>query len=323
MVEIICSALQWAEGDLLPSKNIHVISHEKVTHTTYSIVYKINTENDVVYLKQVPKELFLEARTLSFFYKQGIKYIPELIGQNDELNCFVMKSAGEQSLRQIFNGKIDIHPLKQGIVNYTKIQRRLEDKTKQLLSLGAHDWRLNCFAEQYHELIIDDKLLLSDGITRDELKTLQQLYPQCVNLCEELAQYQIPETLNHCDFQENNMLYDKQTGDINIIDWGEVAITHPFFSLCGFWWNIRHFYHVTESDPIYQALKLSCIKPWSDLYPEKILLDCLDIADKLNGVFAALSYAHLYQVTQHQDKSVAQEHHGAIAGCLRTFMDVH
>jgi len=319
----INKALQWAQSDLLTAKNVHVISHEKVTHTTYSIVYKINTENDVVYLKQVPRELFLEARILSFFGKQGFKHIPELIGQNDELNCFVMRSAGDQSLRQIFNGKIDINPLKQGIINYTKIQRRLEDKARQLLSLGAHDWQLNQFSEKYRELIEDERLLLNDGVTQDELKALHQLSPKCISLCEDLAQYQIPETLNHCDFHENNMLYDNQTGNINIIDWGEVAITHPFFSLCGFLWNVRHFYHVTESDSIYQALKLSCIKPWLDLYSEKILLDCLDIADKLNGVFAALAYAHLYKVTQYQDKSVAKEHHGAIAGCLRTFLRVH
>jgi aminoglycoside phosphotransferase (APT) family kinase protein len=46
-------------------------------------------------------------------------------------------------------------------------------------------------------------------------------------LCADLAAFKIPETLSHCDFQFNNMLFDKKTDEINIIDWGETVITQP------------------------------------------------------------------------------------------------
>jgi len=316
-------ALRWAEKQISSSKKLQLINHEKIAHTTYSIVYKLTLENGEMYLKIVPSQLFLEAKTLQFLRAQDCRHIPEILAQNEQLSCFLMKSCGSQPLRQCFDDKINIEQLKQGIVNYTKIQRKVEKQTERLLALGAHDWRVKQFSAAYLELTQDSELLLRDGLTQNEINHLQRQYPRFLQRCKSLMQYNLPETLNHCDFHDNNMLYVKQTGDINIIDWSEVAVTHPFFSLSGLLWNLKHFYHMTEKEPAYQALKQHCIRPWLDLHDKDILLKCFNIADKLDGVFAALIYAHLYRVTQNQEKSVELEHRGAIAGCLRTFLKIN
>ena len=323
MNEKIKQALDWANKYLASYKKPTVFKHEKIIHTSYSIVYKIQTADEVFYLKQMPEALFSEPKALGFLKKQGAQNIPNVLAESDDLYCFLMTSCGDISLRHLFKGKIDLTKLNQGISSYTKIQRLVENKVDQLLLLGIPDWRLNRFASLYYQLIQQDKLLLDDGLTKKEIDRLHQLYPTCIKLCEDLSKYMIPETISHCDFHENNMLLDRKTGRINIIDWGETVIAHPFFSLQGCLWNIIHFNELKRTDLAYHKLQSRCVAPWLDLYDEEKLLEALNIADQLNGVYAALGYERIYAATEGQPKSVQQEYHGSIAGCLRSFLSLN
>ena len=313
-------ALQWAKQYLTSHEKSTILNHHIVVETSYSIVYKIETSRSTVYLKQVPNALFLDPQTLRFLHQHGCKNIPEIIAENADLNCFMTASCGNISLRHLFNGKVNFEQLKQGIINYTDIQRRLENSIQPLLTLSTPDWRLDKFSALYKQLIQQNQLLLDDGLTNKEIDCLHELYPTCVHLCETISQYNIPETINHCDFQENNMLLDKKSGAINIIDWGETAVTHPFFSLNGCLWNITYFHKIKETDDTYRQLQSQCVAPWLNLYDEATLLEILDKTNQLLGIFAALGYKRLYDITKNQLKTVQQEHPGSIAGCLRTFL---
>lgn len=163
-------------------------------------------------------------------------------------------------------------------------------------------------------------MLLSDGLTQTEINKLQLLAPTCTEICNELTKYKIPNTINHCDFHENNMLLDKQLNEINIIDWGETVITNPFLSLNGCLWNITYFNSIKPTDKEYLTLQKYCVADWLDLYTKETLLKAFNIANKLLRIFAALAYKHMYESTANQISSVRKERQGAIAGCLRTFM---
>lgn len=314
-------ALQWAFEYLVSNNKLEIVKHEKIVQTSYSLVHKINTTQNIVYLKQTPETLFQESKTLTYLNKQGCQNIPTIIAENKFLNCFLMTSCGGESLRHLFKEKIDLNMLNIGILNYTKIQRTLENRPSQLIALGIPNWRLEKFSSLYHQLIQRDELLMSDGLTEKEITQLNESYRTCLDLCEALSKYQLPETMNHCDFHENNMLLNKNTGDISIIDWGETVLSHPFFSLNGCLWNITYFYQIKQTDKIYRKLQRQCIAPWLELYEEKNLLDALNIANQLNGIFAALSYEQIYNATMDQTQTVQQEHPGSIAGCLRSFLN--
>ncbi len=313
-------ALQWAINHLSFDKNMHVLSHRVIVETSYSIVYQIESSQDTFYLKQVPKALFLEPYTLKFLHTSQCTSIPEIIAENKRLNSFITTSCGDISLRHLFQGEINMDMLKRGIDAYTRIQRQLENKTESLFKLGIPDWQLHQLPIKYNELINNTDLLKNDGLTPKEIAQLYQLIPTCIELCEKAAQYYIPETINHCDIHENNMLLDNKTGAINIIDWGECVVTHPFLSLNGCLWNLTYFNKIKESDADYRKLQLQCISPWKNQYDETTLLEILGITNQLLGIFAALSYERLYQMTQDESYTVQQEHPGSIAGCLRTFL---
>lgn len=314
-------ALQWALEYLVAKYKLDIVNYEKIVETSYSVVHKINTTQQIVYLKQAPETLFIESETLTYLNKQGCRNIPILIAENKLLNCFLMRSCGDESLRHLFKGKILVNMLNTGIHNYTEIQRTLENSSSELIASGMLDWRLEKFPLLYSQLIQQDELLISDGLIEKELIQLNELYSACVSLCGELSKYQVPETINHCDFHENNMLLNKRTGEISIIDWGETVLSHPFFSLNGCLWNITYFYQIKQTHKVYKELQRQCITPWLELYEEKQLLEALNSANQLNGIFAALSYERMYRATRGQSQTVQQDHPGSIAGCLRSFLN--
>jgi len=313
-------ALQWAIEDLTSRRKVDVLSHKIVVETSYSIVYQIDTSQGLVYLKQVPKPLFLEPYTLRFLHESQCRHIPEVIAENKQLQCFITTSCGDISLRHLFQGQINMDMLKRGIDIYTNIQRQLEDKTDALLAMKLPDWRLHQFPTHYEALINKTSLLKHDGLTSKEIEQLHKLVPTCVRLCEKIAQYKIQETISHCDIHENNMLLDKKTKAINIIDWGETVVTHPFFSLNGCLWNITYFNKIKPSDTEYHELQSQCVSMWSTQYDNSTLLKILNLTRQLLGIYAALSYERLYQMTQNESYTVQQEHPGSIAGCLRSFL---
>ncbi|HAT8183517.1 TPA: phosphotransferase [Legionella pneumophila] len=314
-------ALKWALEYLRLSVEFKIVDQQKIIDTSYSTVHKIITsKSNIYYLKQTPEMLYLEPKTITYLHEQQCHHIPRIIAENKHLNCFLMLSCGDETLRNLFKEKIDLEMLKSGISNYTKIQRAVENKLPQLIRLGIPDWRLEKISSLYDQLIQQEELLISDGLSKNEITLLNKAHEICINLCESLSKYQISETINHCDFHENNMVLNQNTGNISLIDWGETVIAHPFFSLNGCLWNMTYFYQIKQTDKIYGTLQRQCVTPWLDLHDETALLDALKIANQLNGVFAALSYKRIYDATMAQPQTVQQEHPGSIAGCLRSFL---
>lgn len=312
--------LSWAIKHL-ELLNTSLIKHEKVIDTSYSKVYKLTTNQNIYYLKQTPETLFIEPKTIQHLRKFGCSHIPKFVAENKDLYCFLMESCGDQSLRHLFNGQIQMDMLKAGITNYTNIQRKVEQHTAELLNLGVFDWRIEKFSSLFVNLIQQEELLMSDGLSLEEIKQLNQAIGTCEALCEKLIETSIPETINHCDFHDNNMLIDKKTGKISIIDWGETVISHPFFSLNGCLWNLTYFQNITTQDNTYKEIQKHAIAPWLDSFDEDKLLEALTIANHLNGIFAALGYELMYQATIGLERTVQQEHPGSIAGCLRSFLN--
>lgn len=314
------AATQWAI-DYLESHHCRLIAIQKIVEPAHSIVKKISTSQGIFYLKQTPPALFLEPDTISLFQAQGCQHIPTVIAKNDRYYSFLTTDCGDATLRTLFSKeKIDMDLLARGISHYVSIQRNLENDTPQLIAINLPDWRLDKFPLLYRALMQETDLLIADGLTPKEITALNQAYDFCVEQCERLSKYKIPETINHCDFHDNNMLLSQKTGEISIIDWGETVIGHPFFSLNTCLWNLTYFHKIKPDDIQYQALQQICVSPWLSNHKESDLITAFNITNDLLGVFAALSYKRMYEATANQSKTVQEEHPGSIAGCLRSFL---
>jgi hypothetical protein len=138
---------------------------------------------------------------------------------------------------------------------YAELQRGEADRAEENLAHGVPDQRLANWPTRYAELLQEDLPL-----TPDEVRCLTDFAPRFVELCEELAQHQIPSSIQHDDLHYNNLFVD---GDqLRILDWGDSSISHPFVSLVVPLRFLREFNGLDPADAWFKRLQEAYAEPW-------------------------------------------------------------
>ena len=276
-----------------------------VVHTPWSVVIKAEMGQDCYYLKKTPSELFIEHQVIDLI-KQVIPNAPiaTVIFVNHELNSFIMNSCGHYSLHTKFNGSLDGKWLIKGITSYIKIQRALEPHIDDFMAIGVPDWRIARIPELYIELLENKEVLIEEGLSHHDMAQLMGLVPKIRSICEFLSKYPIKETLVNCDFNENNMILNESTGQISIIDWGEVVISHPLFSLASHLHNTTIRYKLESKGQLIESMKQRCLSSWFDVADKQELDDIYHNIQRILPIFVALSIYRLQVATNNKSKEM-------------------
>ncbi len=279
--------LKWGT-DCLVSKG-YTIEHapEIVLSTPWSTMIRFSTSTSDFYLKQTPPAISAEPQIIQLLSEQFHASVPIVIASNDDLHCFLMRDAGKV-LRATLKEKFSPDLLCQAIKEYAAIQRSTEEHVEKFLKFGVPDWRLDKLPILYDQMINQTDFLKADGMTDKELQTLQALSPQILAQCEVLSSYGIPETIGIPDFNDNNTLFDPNTKRMTFIDWGEAAITHPFFSLYNCLEQAITHHGVTEADQTYNKLQDACHENWLGLATKEQLLEVFNLAMQLRNIYGVL-----------------------------------
>lgn len=306
-------AIEWSMKELKLTEINPVI----VTQTPWSSVLKINTGNEFVYLKQMPKLIALEANIIEILHDKFNATVPTIIAINHELNCFLMKDAGT-SLRGILKNKFDTDLLCKAIEQFTSLQITVSNHIDVFLNIGVPDWRLNKLPDLYKEAIAKKDLLIDDGLSEIEVNKLEALLPKVTYLCQKLSAYSIKQSIVQPDFNDNNNLIDDKSQNITLIDLGEIAISHPFFSLINFLHVIKKHHTLTDKDDAYLKIKDACLKNYMNFESEKNILDVFEIAHILWFVYGLLASDRLMQACGKEQLISFQ--HGKLSIMLKEFI---
>jgi hypothetical protein len=285
------SILKWATDSLNSKGYSQEYLPEIMLETPWSNVIRFSTSKGCVYLKQPALLLSQEAKIIRLLTEQFQASVPHVIAVNDDLHCFLMKDAG-QTLRTYLKTEFKPELLYQSIQKFTAIQRTTENAIEPFLELGIPDWRIHKLPQLYDELINQVAFLKAEGLTDKELQIIQDLSPQIAEECELLSQYSIKNTIVQSDFNTNNILINPDTKELTFIDLGEIAITHPFFSLHNFLYQAIIHHGVEEGDRIYQQLQEACIENWLELGTKNHLLKGLILAKKLWSIYSVIAHYH-------------------------------
>ncbi len=291
--------LQWVMAVL----NEPLVDVCTVVKTPWSKVLKINTCSQVVYLKQTPKLIGLEAEIIQLLRDRFQAAVPAIIAYNAELNCFLMKDAGI-SLRSILKQKFDTDLIVKAIEQFTSLQIAVADHVNVLLDIGVPDWRLDKLPNLYEQAILRRDLLIADGLSEVEINDLAAACQKISDLCQKLSSYSIKQTIVQPDFSDNNTLIDHKSATITTIDLGEISISHPFFSLLNCLQQVKKHYELNENDNSYHKIKNACLKNYMNFESEKNLLNALKIAQVLWYVYGLLAHERLMQACG-QEKMIA------------------
>jgi hypothetical protein len=279
--------LKWGSDYLTASGHIIELAPEIVLSTPWSTMIRFSTTTGDFYLKQTPAAISKEPQIIQLLSDKFHASVPDVIASNTELHCFLMRDAGKV-LRAILKEKFSSDLFCRAIKEYGELQRATENDVEAFIQLGVPDWRLNKLPMLYDQLLNEVDFLKAYGMIDEELQKLQELRPQLLAQCELLASYGIPETIGIPDFNDNNTLFDLNTKKMTFIDWGEAAITHPFFSIYNCLEQAINHHGVKEADQIYRKLQDACQANWSDLVTRDQILEVFNLAMQLRIIYGIL-----------------------------------
>lgn len=295
---------------------------EEVQNTPWSYVIRFVTSNGYIYLKHTPELLALEAGIIQILHDQFHASVPVVISHNAELNCFLMQDAGK-SLRGILKQKFDENLLCKAIDQLTSLQLVVADRVDVFLDMGVPDYRLEKLPSLYEQTLLQKEMLITDGLSEIEIRKLQTLLPKVSDLCKRLSSYSIKQTIVQPDFNDNNTLIDEISQTITIIDLGEIAISHPFFSLINCLHVIKKHHGLTDKDNTYLRIKEACLKNYMKFESKKNLIDAFEIASILIFIYGALCSYRLMIACDKSKFTSSFQRHGRPSDPLKEFITAY
>lgn len=312
--------VDWGRQYLLSNGYILKVHQPKIVQSTpWSYVVKFTTNNGLIYLKHMPALLSLEATIIKTLHNQFHAPVPHVIAVNDQLNCFLMSDAGV-SLRMVLKEKFDTALLCEAIEQFSSLQLAVSDQLTPFLEMGVPDWRLDKLPSLYQQLLLKEEILIADGLTELELEELVVLTSVVSDLCKQLSDYVITETIVQPDFNENNNLIEQSTNKITIIDLGEIAISHPFFSLINILHVLKIHHGITETDDRYCKIKEACLNNYMKYETRNNVFAAFEIAKQLLPIYGALSGYRLMLACQQFSLTGQFERHGKPGAALKEFL---
>jgi len=308
-------ALQWAR-DVLSAQGILLADAdiEPLRDVPWSAVTRLKTPDGNLYLKQTAPLFSIESALMEKLGTLSPGLVPNVIARNPALRCFIMDDAGSV-LRDTLKADFQPDLLANALKVYAELQRDVAASVEEYLSMGVMDWRLSELPRLYDGLLAKEESLLTDGLATDELTVLQGLRPRLKELCNALASFNIPETLDHCDFHDNNIMMKQDRIIIN--DWGDAVIGHPFLSLAGCLSSAGRKHEFTAGDDMYNQLRDAYLSAWSAYGTMDILQQAFALAKILRDLQFSLSFARVLECEGMVDYP---QYRGYLADGLRYFI---
>ena len=250
----LASAHDWIEGELARLGQQRVGEIEQPHVYPWSTVLRVPTADGPVWFKANIDELRHEARLTTLLAARRPDCVPPLLAADLERGWMLMADAGTR-LRQLqaeerhLGRWLDVLPL------YAGVQLDLGADVGELLALGVPDARLATLPEGYERLVAEA------GVER----RFRDAVPYVTELCEELAAYGIPETIQHDDLHDGQVFV--RDGRYLLLDWGDACVSHPFCTLSVtlegvLAWGLDDVENAVDTAPFRDAY----LAPWAERY---------------------------------------------------------
>jgi aminoglycoside phosphotransferase (APT) family kinase protein len=156
------------------------------------------------------------------------------------------------------------------------------------------------------------------GLTSAEFQQLQDLMPRFDQICADLIAFGIPDSLNHGDFHDGNVLL--KNGHITFFDWGDASVTHPFVSLRTFFVSMEIALKLDDwapPTPEMTALLDRYLETFERFGDKGNLLVAYNLSRPVASIAKALAW---HQTISRLEGSLREEYAWIVPEVLREFM---
>ncbi|MBI3301870.1 MAG: aminoglycoside phosphotransferase family protein [Deltaproteobacteria bacterium] len=263
-----------------------------------SCVLRVRAASGDCYFKAVPESLRRECAVTGYLAHHFPDAVPRVIATDPERRWLLMAACVGRTLGEV----TDVALWERAVARYARLQTACVPRVPELGALGCTLRSLDALAEAIGPLSYDTMTLRPgepDGLSTAEIERLQALVPSLRRQCAQLAACGIPFTLEHGDLWPENFLVDQDT--CVIIDWEDVAVAHPFFSLAPLSVGLGIYQSGLHSPAARDRLEHAYLAACAEMAPPERLRTALHIAAPLSFIDMAVRY-------RHQPPSVVQLH---------------
>ena len=285
----------------------------------WSVVYRIQTSSETLFFKALCPALRHEPRLT----RQLAAWQPDLIQpvmEIEDSKGWMLMPDGGMTLRQQLARHSSLEYWQQILPAYARFQIGMIEHNYDLLGLGVVNRSLNRLPEAFVNLLSDNEVLRinqEDGLTIQEAEQLNILQPGFKQLCQKLASYGIPETLQHDDFHDGNIFY--RPGHFRFFDWAESFISHPFFSLVVTLRSIAYRFSLQENAVELNVLRDLYLREWQSFAPLADLQQAYQLAMIVGRLNRALTWN---QVVSTLPEPYRSQEADAVPGWLKLFLEI-
>jgi len=279
----------------------------------------VPTDQGKLFFKATAPETIYEAALTQSLARWFPDCMPEFVAVDAGRGWMLMRDGGEP-LRASVRPAKDIAPWKPVIAQYAKLQIGLAEHATQLLSLRLPDHRLRVLTALFTQLLADEESLMIDqdkGLTSAEWQQIKEKTSRFRQICADLAAYGIPESLNHGDFHDGNVLV--KDGQITFFDWGDADVTHPFVSLRTFFVSIEISLNLEDYAFTSEMAELLDIylEPFRQFASKEELLRAYRISKPVASIVKALAW---HQGITRMEGELRQEYAWIVPELMREFL---
>jgi Phosphotransferase enzyme family len=275
----------------LDKKNLRLIGEIEQPHIRpWSTVMTVPTNDGMLYFKASASIFAHETALTDYLTRFQPEIFPRLLAVELNRHWMLMRDAGTP-LRQFIRTEKSIARWKDVLPLYVGLQKAMAERTTHLLALGVMDRRLAKLPELFEKLITDESAMLLDqeeSLTSEEYAQLKNYGSEFARMCERLASFGIPESIHHDDFHDGN-IFVQDDGKMIFTDWGESAVTHPFFTLVVIMRSVDNSLGVDFS-PESEQVRDMYLQYWTSYTPIDELRSIVKLAQRIGYVNRALTW---------------------------------
>jgi hypothetical protein len=289
--------LAWLEAanawtaEALAAQGIQTLGRlEPVRLMPWSKVFRIATDGGDVYFKATTPALGHEPALTIALNQWRPDCVPRLLAADVGRRWLLLADSGVM-LRTLFAAGESMARWQDVVPLYAGLQASVADHASDMLAFGVLDRRLSVLPGQYERLLSDEAAVRvgqPNGLTVEEYGRLRDLTPYLATLCQQLAAYGIPETLEHNDFHDGNIFV--QDGRYRFADWGDSCITHPFVTLLTIRRSLENRFDLAEDAPEMLALRDLYLASWQEYGSLDELRQASELAYHIGAVIRALTW---------------------------------
>jgi hypothetical protein len=190
----------------------------------WSTVIRVPTPSEDLYFKAVATGFLFEPPLTARLFELKPDRVTAIVDADVDRGWMLMRDAGRR-LREVVVSPADLRHWELALPRYAELQLAATPLAGELLALGVPDARLSVLPEQLRAVLAQPVRGLPPALHERALAGL----PEFERMCQELAAYGIPETIQHDDLHDGQVFL--RNGRYLFFDWGDSCISHPFHSL--------------------------------------------------------------------------------------------